>query len=131
MEPPLRPVCEFVDTLQSDEAWPDVASWLTSSSFESKHLYTVTPGWSDVIAHLLPVLRCELKDYAMKRMKASRTEYIRSGKLLSPSADEASSRVALSVDRAGLLENANPKHCLTLVCALKDLFCAVVQRRRL
>ena len=29
--------------------------------------------------------------------------------------------MVLSVDSAGLPENANPEHCFTLVCALEDL----------
>ena len=62
MEPPFQPVVDFIGTLQSDEEWPDVASWLTSNSFECKHLYTVTPGWSETNAHFLPVLRCESKN---------------------------------------------------------------------
>ena len=121
VEPPLQTVSQFLDTLPAGELWPDVALWLTSNSFECKHLLNVVPGWSGSLEHLLPVLRCELKAYALKRMKASRIQYVKSGKLLSLSADGTSSPVILSVDRAGLPDKANPKHCVTLVCVLQDL----------
>ena len=121
VEPPLQQVPEFLDMLPASELWPDVALWLTSNSFERKHLLNLAPGWSGSLEHLLPVLRCELKAYALKRMKASRIQYVKSGKLLSLSADGTSSPVILSVDRAGLPDKANPKHCVTLVCVLEDL----------
>ena len=66
--PPLQPVDEFLDTLPEDELWPNVALWLTSNSFERKHLLNVVPGWSGSLEHLLPVLRCELKAYACTRV---------------------------------------------------------------
>ena len=121
VEPPVQRVCEFLETVEEGEAWPDVASWLVDSFAETRHLYSVAPGWSECFPHFLPVLRRELKAHALKRMKGSRIDYVRSGKLLSPCAEGITSCVVLSVDRAGLPDYANPKHCLTLVCSLEAL----------
>ena len=95
VEPPVQRVCEFLETVEEGEAWPDIASWLVDSFAETRHLYSVAPG--------------------------PRIDYVRSGKLLSPCADGITSCVVLSVDRAGLPDYANPKHCLTLVCSLEAL----------
>ena len=56
LEPPLQRVADFLETNRAGEVWPTVASWLVDSSFERKHLYRVSPGWSDSLADLLPVL---------------------------------------------------------------------------
>ena len=121
MDPQLQSVTIFLNTLSVPQVWPSVATWLVNTIFERSHFFKVTPGWSNSLHELLPVLRCDLKGFAHRRMKAARIQYIKSGIVMAPSKDGKSSGIVMSVDRYGLPHDANPKHCLVLICKLEDL----------
>ena len=120
-EAPLQRTAYFLERTDVDEEWADVAPWLLENYFEPMLLYALRPGWSESSKELLACLRCELKAYALKRMKTSQVEFVRSARVAHSSPDVKSSTLVLCCDRAGLPENANPKHYITLVCDLSEI----------
>ena len=95
VEPPLQTVTVFLQNHDADEPWPDVALWLVQGYFEPKLLLKLNPTWSEESHLLLPVLRCDLKAYALKRMINSHVQFVRSGIVIKTSDDGKTSTCLL------------------------------------
>lgn len=120
--PPFQLVQDYLGTLDPDSQWSSATEWMTDPLSEAKQLHTLNPGWSQELKCLLPVLRRALKGHLLRTLQDCRIQYVRSARMLSDTADEEATRVLLSVDRSGLPQGANPKHCLVLVASLNEVY---------
>ena len=72
-----------------------------------------------------------LKSLLLKRLRGCHIQYVKSARLLSVGSSPEISRVLLSVDRQGLPDNANPKHCAVYVCALDKMYAMLDEGRKI
>ena len=127
--PPLQPVQSFLDAIPSEETWRDVSDWMTRAYAEPHLLYSLSLPWSHTVTELFPVLRRELKRHLLERLRSCRIQCVKSARLLPSGKSPDVSKVLLSVDREGLPQNANPKHCVVYVCSLKKMYDMLRERR--